>query len=182
MRHLWAVSPGASILHSAKCSSAKSAPSVISSPAVISSSSKCAPSIWSSNETASSEIDLSRANSVVHAQISPAPRNLSAHVAEQRINPVMIALDCRVGSVHLKQAGNDFRCQNAHGRPPNPALMIDGTKNTAGCQLTRERRERGLRALSHASHTKRLSKNWASASFTASGIIHGHLTSHGLRP
>jgi hypothetical protein len=137
----------ASVLHPAKCSSAKSAPSVISSSAVISSSSKCAPSIWSSNETASSEIDLSRANGVVRAQISPAPRNLSAHVAEQRIDPVMIALDCRVGSVHLKQAGNDFRCQNAHGHPPNPAMMIDDTKNTAGCQLTRERRERGLRAL-----------------------------------
>jgi hypothetical protein len=64
---------------------------------------------------------LGRPDRIGRPQIIPAPRNLSTHVAEQRIDALMIALDCRVGSMHLKQAGNDLRHQNAHDGPPKTA-------------------------------------------------------------
>ena len=104
--------PVADILNPTKCSSAKCAPSG-GGPA------KCAGSRRAFDEAGFSEIDLGRSNHVGRTQIRSVPRHLYTHVVEQRINPLMIALECRVGPMHLKQAGNDLRCYNAHNYAPD---------------------------------------------------------------
>ena len=52
----------------------------------------------------------------------PFLRNLSTHAIEERVDALMVALNCCAGPMHLKQARKDLQCQNRHEKTPQKRL------------------------------------------------------------
>src|SRR5215470_17613903 len=98
----------ANFLNPGKCSPAKTSGWPSCSPA------KCSGSC-SFDETASPECGV---NYFGCGCDNAFIRNLSADIAEQCIDPLMITLNCRTGTMHLKQASNDLQCQDRHEATP----------------------------------------------------------------